>query len=156
MIHRVALSFRRTKRAFVTGFEPALALCLRMIPGAALSALLILAWALGGATRSNMLMVAVLELVALALVGLVLVLKPGRGALDSGRWPIVFLAALVVVTALQLVPLPWQIWVALPGHADAAAGLQLLGLDGGARPLSVAPEYTVSALLQFIPRSLLS
>lgn len=57
-----------------------------------------------------------------------------------------FLGALVLLTAVQLVPLPPSIWQALPGR-EAIVGLdEALGLQDVWRPLTMTPMRTWNAL----------
>jgi hypothetical protein len=122
-----------------------------MIPAASLIFLLVLAWALGGATRSNAGQFAVLEIVSLACVALILLTQPSTRLPAQARWPGLVLLGLPALALLQLVPLPWGIWAALPGRETIATGLERLGLDGGFRPLSLSPESSISGILKFMP-----
>lgn len=145
------LLVERIRVAVVERLGSALGVFRQMTPPAALSLLLVLAWAVGGSSRANSLQIAILELVAIACVALVLALRTELRFHAEARWPVLLLAAFFAVACFQLIPLPWQVWAALPGHGTAAEGLRLLGLEGGFRSLSLAPENTVSGLLNFIP-----
>jgi O-antigen ligase len=92
-----------------------------------------------------------LALPALALIGWVawLWLQPSRidGAStppENSRGRLIWLLpmALLLLPALQLVPLPYAVWSQLPGRAPIAAALQSAGVPAGWRPWSLAPFET--------------
>jgi O-antigen ligase len=62
-----------------------------------------------------------------------------------------FCGALVLVPLLQLVPLPPQVWTALPLRSLAVQSLTLAGQDVGWRPLSLTPHATWLSLASLIP-----
>lgn len=67
-------------------------------------------------------------------------------------WPsgIIF-GGLLLLGLLQLLPLPYDTWTALPGRELAAAITHEAGLQGMWHPWSLAPEYSKSALLTLLP-----
>lgn len=86
-----------------------------------------------------------------AVTGVVWVWLGGPAIIRSSRalWWVTGL--ILVAPALQLVPLPAGLWQSLPGRELQS---ELLGLAGGAdgwRPLSVAPQRTLEALLALLP-----
>ncbi|HYE46158.1 MAG TPA: O-antigen ligase family protein [Caulobacter sp.] len=118
---------------------------------AASAVLLALCLLLGGASRLNGLQLTVLELASLPLLGWAV----WRATLD-GLWPrlkapALLLAGLLVIAAIQLVPLPPELWSRLPGHGASAEALRLAGLEIGWRPLSLTPDLTVGSLLALLP-----
>lgn len=66
------------------------------------------------------------------------------------RFHFILLFALVLWTALQLVPLPPVIWQALPNREVLAKIDVLLGLEGHWRPISFVPSRTLNALASLI------
>lgn len=67
-----------------------------------------------------------------------------------------FIAAILLLIALQLIPLPPSVWMGLPGRETATAVSHLIGAPDQWRPLSLDPEYTrehAAALL--VPASIL-
>lgn len=58
---------------------------------------------------------------------------------------------LVIIPALQLVPLPPALWQALPGRALAAEALDLVGRADSWRRWSLAPDRTLASLLATLP-----
>ncbi|WP_230292266.1 O-antigen ligase [Croceicoccus sp. Ery5] len=61
------------------------------------------------------------------------------------------LAGLGVVIAIQLVPLPPDIWTTLPGHARFAEAAVVTGLEQPWRPVSLVPWLTWNALFALLP-----
>ncbi|WP_066560172.1 O-antigen ligase family protein [Croceicoccus bisphenolivorans] len=61
------------------------------------------------------------------------------------RLPLLFVSGIVLLLMIQLVPLPFAIWSALPGREPVAALASAMGLEQ-AYPLSLAPYRTLNAL----------
>lgn len=59
--------------------------------------------------------------------------------------------ALLGLFAIQLVPLPPEVWTALPGRALAARADRLVFGEAGWRPFSLDPEASWRALLMLLP-----
>lgn len=114
-------------------------------------AYLTLCLVLGGASQSNDLFDLILRLAGVPLMVLAgLRLSQGGGAGTS--WLVfALLGALALLPALQLIPLPPNLWVALPGRDVLAADLGLAGVAQVWRPLSLTPEATLDALLGLVP-----
>ncbi len=110
-------------------------------------ALLTLFVTAGGATRQGAAIESLLQLVAL-LVLLWHCWMPGsRDIGEDARVCLLWLAALVVVLMLQLVPLPPPVWESLAGRAELAEQLASAGVAPIWRPLSLDPQATLRALL---------
>lgn len=105
----------------------------------------------GGASRENLLPVLGLELVAIPVMALAIWRLSLLGAWRGLAVPAAILLAAAAIPLLQLMPLPFEVWAKLPGHATAATALRLAGLDHGWRPLSLAPIETSRNLLALIP-----
>lgn len=58
---------------------------------------------------------------------------------------------IVLVPLLQLVPLPPQLWHALPGRGIEMDALTLIGREDSWRAWSMAPDRTLAALLSLLP-----
>lgn len=104
----------------------------------------------GGSGRADVLYLVPVRLIAIAgLAGLLLIVPAER--LGLGRRPVLFTAAVAIVVALELVPLPHGLWTALPGRDvyDRLAAIPEIGALW--RPFSLAPDLTWNALLSFIP-----
>jgi O-antigen ligase len=106
---------------------------------------------LGGATRQNALLVAILELMALPIAmvaGWRLATAHGLRTLAA---PLVILLAIVLLPLAQLIPLPFETWAQLPGRADLAAGLRQAGAAPAWLPMSVTPDLTLRSAFALIP-----
>lgn len=88
-------------------------------------------------------------LAALAFMAWVALDGPGR---LRGKARLLWVPGLVIaLPLLQLIPLPPAVWQALPGRDLVAEALRLVGSDQSWRPLSVAPQRTLEALLSLGP-----
>ncbi len=114
---------------------------------------LLLALVLGGASREAPLPNLILQAVAVVVI---------LGALATGRLTnrassplllalVVLVLAVAGVGALQLIPLPADLWPKLPGRESVAAGFSMLGLALPNLPVSLAPNETLLALGGFLP-----
>lgn len=77
--------------------------------------------------------------------------RAGAGAMSL---PVrLFLAALLVLPLLQLLPLPLALWSELPGRDFYAQGIRLasVGADAGWRAFSLIPSTTEAAWLALLP-----
>ncbi|WP_206742912.1 O-antigen ligase family protein [Erythrobacter sp. SG61-1L] len=112
--------------------------------------LLIMAFLLGGGGTPSPLPELSLELLAgLTMLAWIWLPGPVRLPTDPALWTIAALA--IAVPALQLVPLPPDIWQALPGREAQAAALALVGEEDSWRPLSMSPPRTLASLLSLVP-----
>jgi O-antigen ligase len=106
---------------------------------------------LGGGTRSGLVSDALLELFSLP----VLLLAAWRWLdLPADRRPrivIFLLLATAALFALQLTPLPSELWTQLPERGLVADAFALIGRPLPSAPMSVEPQQTRAALLTLIP-----
>ena len=61
-----------------------------------------------------------------------------------------FMAAVALVIAIQLIPLPPEVWHKLPGHAAFSQADLIVGRAPW-RPLSLTPDATLNALFALLP-----
>jgi len=66
---------------------------------------------------------------------------------ESVRVPLLLLAAITVMIAVQLIPLPPSIWRQLPGQAQFIPFSAVAGSEGVWRPLTMTPDMTLAALV---------
>jgi O-antigen ligase len=100
----------------------------------------------GGGSRLDIPGLILLQPLAIMLAA-ALLLIPGPLRWETVRAPLLVLAALAVVIAVQLVPLPPELWLALPGHGQFAPYLGLAGDQHAWRPLSLTPDLTLASLV---------
>lgn len=115
-------------------------------------ALMAVAFLLGGASRQNALAAAVIELTALPVLVLALLILLARPDIVSRHR--LFLAVIVgamLLPLLQLIPLPPDVWGALPGREQVRLALEVAQLDPPWLPVSFTPEETWKAFLFLIP-----
>ncbi len=110
----------------------------------------IAALVLGGGTRSGFVSDAILQILAVPLLLASLWriddLRSGSGA----GWVLTFCAAIVLVPLLQTIPLPPEIWTALPNRKPEIEGLELAGHGLPWMPISLAPQSTLLSALSLI------
>lgn len=128
------------------------------IPGAASGrvlavgalALLVSALLLGGATREGELVTAFVRLLSLPVL-LVAAARLAANPPPGARWPLMILAAVVAVPAIQLIPLPPGLWSILPGRGPIAETYLAAGIALPWAPLSLTPDATWNSLLALLP-----
>lgn len=103
----------------------------------------------GGASRGDELAQVFVRLASLAVVGLLLLGRPKITPL-AVRPGLIMLALASALIALQLIPLPWALWTALPGREMYARTDSLVGVGELWRPISLAPDRTWNALLSLM------
>jgi O-antigen ligase len=96
-----------------------------------------------------------LPLLTLELAALLLLVLPLLRPVFVERLPKFFLFALALMALwplLQLLPLPFSLWTALPGREIYADAVAAFGASGASmRPLSIVPRATESAWLALLP-----
>lgn len=104
----------------------------------------------GGASRADVLGQGVVRVAALVVIALCS-FQIGREEWRSIRAPAAMLIALALVIAAQLIPVPPEVWRALPGRELYVQALDEAGIAGGWRPISLAPDLTLNSLLAVLP-----
>ena len=115
-----------------------------------LAAFLLLCMLGGGSSRADVPSLLYLRPAAVLAIALLAVL-PGQWDFTAVRTPLLFLAALALLIALQLVPLPPAIWTTLPGHGRFAVIADLVGKPQPWRPITLSPDDTFNSLLALLP-----
>ena len=111
---------------------------------------LVLCFVLGGSSRFVLFAHLGLRLASLAVIGHALwTMTPADRT--KARNPARAVIALGTLMALQLVPLPPEVWGALPGHGFYEAPLREVGLANQWRPMSMAPDLTLNSILSLLP-----
>ncbi|OBX19886.1 hypothetical protein A9995_04860 [Erythrobacter sp. QSSC1-22B] len=114
-----------------------------------LVAFLAILWVAGGSSRADVLGQSVVRLSAWSLIVTVILALP-RVDWRALREPAIILGAAALLVALQLLPLPPEIWAELPGRAIFAKAAVLTGAEQPWRPLSISPSGSTNALSSLI------
>lgn len=111
-----------------------------------LCAFLLIVFFTGGSSRADMPSLIILRPISLLVLGYgLLTLSLAHVRND---WPLVAITVgAVALAALHLIPLPPELWYALPGRENLMEIDRLLGLDGLWRPLTLDPQATRNALM---------
>jgi O-antigen ligase len=92
-----------------------------------------------------------LQLLALPIIVWAVAANPSHALPTPAKQLIVLLLLMLLVVALQLVPLPPSVWTALPGRQPVVAGFRLAGEPLPWLPLSLDPYWTISSALWLLP-----
>lgn len=114
-----------------------------------LVAFLVVLWVAGGASRADVLGQSVVRFFSWSLVVAAILALP-RVDWRAVKEPAIIVGAAALLVALQLVPLPPEIWAELPGRAIFAEAAVLTGVDQPWRPLSISPSGSTNALASLI------
>ena len=106
---------------------------------------------IGGASGAGLLVNFLLQILALAM--LVVGFCTATGAHTDTRQPLLRWSAMlmVLIAALQFLPLPASLWPSLPGRAAIAEGFDLLGQQRPWLNLSLAPFDSLASLMWLLP-----
>lgn len=105
----------------------------------------------GGGTHSGFLGDAVLQLVSLPLLWMTIIKLLECRELTRLRWVLLFVAAVVLLPLMQLIPLPPSIWTLLPGRGVIEDTYEFLGASQPAFSLTVSPTATWLSMLGLVP-----
>ncbi len=113
-------------------------------------AFLIVVFLFGGASRADVISLPIVRVASILMIAVAL-LQINREQFRQIRIAALFLTAIAVVIGLQLIPLPPDIWAALPQRGDFARMLAEVGLPQTWRPVSFTPDLTLNSLLALLP-----
>ncbi len=102
----------------------------------------------GGSSRATVASLLLLRPVSVCILVTLLCL-PDRRAWGALRWPAILLAVWAAVIAIQLVPLPFALWSALPGRDRYVGALAVLG-ERPWHAISLFPDYSWASLLDLL------
>lgn len=105
----------------------------------------------GGASRENVLRLALVELTALPVMVLAGARLIGSGGWRTHRFAIGMMAVALAIPILQIIPLPPVVWQSLPGRDPLVLALDLANVEAGWAPLSLTPDQTWSGFLGLLP-----
>lgn len=106
---------------------------------------LVILWIAGGASRADVAGQAVVRFFAWAFL-IVFVLFSARFEWRRIKPLAIFLGLAILLVFLQLVPLPPEVWTALPGRELLKGAAEVSDQPQPWRPLSISPSATVNAL----------
>ena len=93
----------------------------------------------------------ILQLLAIGILIVLLATPPKASASKAGR-SLEWIAGLfILVSVLQLVPVPPSIWAGLPGRQFVVDGFRLADMPLPWLPITLTPNATISALLAVLP-----
>lgn len=120
------------------------------IPAAAVAVFFVMLMFGGGASRADAASQMFVRATAIIALAATLVVLPRERWRDM-RQPILLLAALAAIMAVQLIPLPPQWWTGLPGRGLYAEAAEVVGVEQPWRPISLTPDLTINSLLAIFP-----
>lgn len=114
-----------------------------------MAVLVIACFLFGGASRNDVASLIVLQPLAVVCIAIFL-LSPGLMDWKSVRAPLLFLSALGAIIAVQLIPLPPDLWSSLPGHGQFARLADTTGIEQPWRGISLTPDLTLASLIGLV------
>lgn len=121
--------------------------CIAVMTGAMLFAVTML----GGGTHNGTASEVVLQVLAVPLVAAAMLDLIGKGVTPQMKGPLVFIAALVLLPMLQLIPLPNALWGMLPGRGIISKTYALIAEPRPALPLTLSPSATWASAMAMLP-----
>lgn len=115
----------------------------------ALATLIIATFLFGGASRADVASLVVLRPIS-AMLFVVALFVAFRAAWKRQWQPVALAAAVMLLTALHLIPLPPSLWASLPGREVIADAFAAIGKSIPWLPLSMAPLATWNALFALL------
>ncbi len=120
------------------------------IRSAIIPAYVLLCIVLGGSVQ-GVWGVAILQLLAIAIIGWSLLARDAQPLSGSAKALFVIAGLTVLIAIVQLIPLPPAMWSALPGREQIVEGYRLLGQRPPSLPISLAPYATAATVLTLLP-----
>jgi hypothetical protein len=111
--------------------------------------MLVLSLILGGGSRIELLGPVLLRCISVGL--LTWFFWPGFGEVKTLSLPVrIFVAAVLALPLVQLIPLPWSVWTQLPGRGMAKSVYDVIETQPW-QPLSLTPERTFNTFMALLP-----
>lgn len=104
---------------------------------------------MGGGSRADISSLVILRPLAAIMIGVAL-LDLSAEQLRVAKPTLILLGTMIVLTAIQLIPLPPSWWLALPGRAGLAESYQMSGIALPWHPISLVPWRTWNSLFAFL------
>ena len=150
-LHRLAALGSDASRGAVGGLRRTLGDARERSLFVAAAGLVVVAGLFGGASQTNALSLAAVELASLPLLLLSLTRMLAGGAPRGAGWALAILALVLAVPVLQLIPLPQSIWSQLPGRGPEVQAVKAALIGSPSLPLSLTPQNTFRAALALVP-----
>jgi O-antigen ligase len=110
---------------------------------------ILLCFAGGGGSRDDIMSLLYLRPAAVA-CGAAFLLLPGRIDLDPVRVPLALCLGFAVIMAIQMIPLPPEVWTALPSRDLLMQAADVAGIPQPWRPISISPDLTLNSLASLV------
>jgi O-antigen ligase len=104
----------------------------------------------GGSARADVPFVVGVRVGAIVGLAIILVALP-RERLRLAVTPLVFLGLIATIVAIQLIPLPHNVWISLPGREPYDDLRSVAGMGSLWRPISLTPDLTWNTLVSLAP-----
>lgn len=104
----------------------------------------------GGAARHDVASLVYLRSAAILCIAALFII-PGPRDFRTFRTPLLLLGAMAALMVAQLVPLPPDLWLSLPGRERYGEAAAAAGIDQPWRPLSLTPDLTLNSLFALLP-----
>ena len=114
-------------------------------------AFVIVCVALGGASQENLIQAGVLQLLAVACLLWVVLDGDLEDMPEDAIGALWLFGGFFFIAAIQVIPLPPDVWTRLPAREHIRAGFEAFGGPLPWLPLSLAPEKTLFSVLQILP-----
>ena len=118
---------------------------------ASVSLTLLLAIVSGGSSQAGSMVFGLFRLLCLVLFAAALVRLLTKRLAATEMIALLIIAAAVSLVCLQLVPLPYGVFMRLPGRDFVARIFDVAGIPPQAMPMTLSPEATRAALLALVP-----
>lgn len=112
-------------------------------------AFLLAIFAMGGGSRADIQSLIILRPMAVV-IGFFAMFTLGTARLRRYKWLIILSATPILISAIQLIPLPPELWKSLPGRAIIIEIDTVSGIGDSWRPISMSPVATWNALFAFL------
>jgi O-antigen ligase len=94
---------------------------------------------------------AIIQLLAIGLIAWALLEHREAGLARPARQLLALVCLAILLSLIQLVPLPAGMWTTMPGRAFVIDGFRLLGIYPPAMPISLSPYDSLATLLALLP-----
>lgn len=94
---------------------------------------------------------AALQLLAVAIIAWSVITRTSALRTGAAKGLAVLAGLMLLLVAIQLIPLPPAVWASLPGRQFVAEGFRLIGVAPPWLPISLTPHQTMATMLTLLP-----